>query len=512
MKIPPKVSLISSILFGAFALSAGTGLTVSSAWLITMASEHPPIMILGVSIVMVRFFGIFRSASRYVERVLSHEAIFRKLTSIRVELFQSISSRLRDLSIAPMVKAVIDDVERAQEFYLRITLPQFAAAISGATTALLALWISVSTFFWILPTTLIFAVLIPALTRLWVDPMTFALEDNENRFAVEISNASHAQVEAELFGYGQSYRQALVEKAEELSQHESKYFTRISILQILVTFSMAMSLIGIAVSAISAEDLLPVHISMGIFLVLVGFEGYTSWFPNLFTAGKNRRAQRTIEDLTSSQEELRVREMSDPIDFAITCTEVSAYWDQKFLAPLTFSVAPGETLLLTGPSGVGKSTLASALFGFAHYTGVIEVGGVDLADLPEGVITGTLQRGHIFNTTLRENLRIARENVTDVELIELLKVMELDSIPLDEVLGEFGRALSGGEAKRLSITRALISGAPIVVLDEPLEHLDSELAERIQSAITRLCADRTLIVITHAPWLQYSRKLVLTRE
>jgi ABC-type transport system involved in cytochrome bd biosynthesis fused ATPase/permease subunit len=512
MKISPKISLLSSILFGAFALSAGTGLTVSSAWLITMASEHPPIMILGVSIVMVRFFGIFRSASRYVERVLSHEAIFRKLTSIRVELFQSISSRLREVSIAPMVKTVIDDVERAQEFYLRITLPQYAAAISGATTAALALWVSVSTFLWIVPTTLIFALLIPVLTRFWVDPVSFALEEKENRFAVEISNASHAQVEAELFGYGQSYRSALVESAEELSRNESKYFTRISILQILVTLSLASSLIGIASSAIESEELLPVHISMGIFLVLVGFEGYTTWFPNLFSAGKNRRAQRTVEELISSQEKHPIPEVNTPRDFVITCAEVSAYWDAQFLAPVTFSVAPGETVLLTGPSGVGKSTLASALFGFAHYSGEIQVGGVDLAHLPDGVITGTLQRGHIFNTTLRENLRIARENVTDQELIELLKLMDLDSISLDEVLGEFGRALSGGEAKRLSITRALISAAPIVILDEPLEHLDSALSGRIQSAITRLCADRALIVITHAPWLKYSRKLELTRE
>jgi ABC-type transport system involved in cytochrome bd biosynthesis fused ATPase/permease subunit len=391
-------------------------------------------------------------------------------------------------------------------------LPQFAAALSGATTALLALWVNVSTFFWILPTTLIFSLLVPALTRLWIDPVTFALEDEENRFANEISSASHAQVEAEHFGYGLAYRKSLVVRAEELSATEGRYFTRISVLQVLVTLSMAMSLIGIAVSAINSEKLLPSQISMGIFLVLVGFEGYTSWFPSLFTAGKNRRAQKTVEDLLSSREDSQAPQEIHPRNFTVTCTQVSAYWNEQFLVPVTFAVAPGETLLITGPSGVGKSTLASALFGFAQYSGEIEVGGVDLAQLPDGVIAGTLQRGHIFNTTLRENLKLANEGATDDELLELLKMMELDSISLDEVLGEFGRALSGGEAKRLSITRALTSKAPIVILDEPLEHLDSGLAGRIQSAINRLCLDKTLIVITHAPWLQYSRKVELTRE
>ena len=251
---------------------------------------------------------------------------------------------------------------------------------------------------------------------------------------------------------------------------------------------------------------------MGIFLVLVGFEGYTSWFPNLFIAGKNRRAQRTVDGLVHSREKAPAREPITPKEYTLTCSDVSAYWNESFLAPVTFSVAPCETLLITGPSGVGKSTLASALFGFAHHTGEIQVGGVDLADLPKGVITGTLQKEHIFNTTLRENLRIANEDLTDGQLLELLTVMELDSISLDEVLGEFGRALSGGEAKRLSIARALLSAAPIVILDEPLEHLDFELSGRIQSAITCLCSDRTLIVITHAPWLQYSRKLELARE
>ena len=94
----------------------------------------------------------------------------------------------------------------------------------------------------------------------------------------------------------------------------------------------------------------------------------------------------------------------------------------------------------------------------------------------------------------------------------MIKALELEDISLDELLGEFGRPLSGGEAKRLAVARALLSPAPILILDEPLEHLDYERAGRIEKAIIDLMAGRTLIVITHTPWLQYSRKLQLERE
>jgi ABC-type transport system involved in cytochrome bd biosynthesis fused ATPase/permease subunit len=262
-----------------------------------------------------------------------------------------------------------------------------------------------------------------------------------------------------------------------------------------------------------SDELLPIQISMAIFLVLVGFEGYTSWFPNLFPAGKNRRATQSVDTIIKS-EVATERIGSLPSGSTLELKSVIPYWNQRFLAPISFTITPGEVVVISGASGVGKSTLAAALFGLAHFEGEISVGGAPLASLddPSTWITGTLQHGHIFNTTLRENLKIANAQATDEELRRILNLLELDSIGLDEVLGEFGRTLSGGEAKRLSVARTLLATAPILILDEPLEHLDYERSLRIQAAIMHECRNRALIVITHAPWLQYSRKLELTRE
>ena len=109
------------------AIVGGIGLTISSAWLITMASQHPPILVLSVSIVLVRFFGISRSVARYAERIVSHESVFRRLTDLRVKLFEKLADRTlliaRDLNSGNYVKAIVDDVERAQEYQLRVTLP-----------------------------------------------------------------------------------------------------------------------------------------------------------------------------------------------------------------------------------------------------------------------------------------------------------------------------------------------------------------------------------------------------
>jgi ABC-type transport system involved in cytochrome bd biosynthesis fused ATPase/permease subunit len=516
MKLSHRSSFAVAIALGSFALIGGTGLTVSSAWLITMASQHPPILILSVSIVMVRFFGIFRSVARYGERVISHEAIFRKLTGIRVRLFSAFASRLgssSDISIARQSKAVIDDVERAQEFHLRITLPGISAAIAGAVTILLAAWIEPFLILYVLLLSLLFAIVTPWAVRKFLDPLAIEIEEGENAYAIEIASSSHAMIEADIFGYGDFYRSSLANTAKELRELERRYFARTSLFALLVIGAIGSALVAVGFSLLNSNDLLPIQISMAIFLILVGFEGYTSWFPNLFPAGKIRRASHSIEAL--SEEEFIEHHLSiTPTDVRVSAQNCEANWGEKFLQPFTFEVLPGETLVIEGPSGVGKSTLAAALLGFASYSGSLTIGGVEVRDIENRseLISGTLQHGHIFNTTLRENLKIADESATDEKLFQLLSALEIETISLDEVLGEFGRALSGGEAKRVSIARALLADSPIAILDEPLEHLDSQLAIRIQSAIANLAAGKSLIVITHSPWLQYSRKLTLARE
>ncbi len=515
MKLSPRKSFIAAVALGTFALVGGTGLTVSSAWLITMAAQHPPVLVLIVSIVMVRFFGIFRSVARYGERVISHEAIFAKLTALRVQLFTAFSSRLRDdgSTIAAKSKAAIDDVERAQEYHLRITLPGLYATFSGSVTILIAAWIGQTLLFWVGLISLLFAVVIPLMVRRILDPLAIEIENLENVLAEEIGSASHAQREAEVFGYLEAYQRQLKKSVSELQSLESKFHFHSSLLQALITIAIGIGLVAVSLSARNDSSLLPIHISMSVFLILIGFEGFTTWFPNLFIAGKNRRASKTVEELSQSSLTHTVGNMH-PSGCVIRAEQIQAYWNEPSLSPISFEVHEGETLLITGPSGVGKSTLAAAMLGFAHYRGSLSIGGVQIRQIEDlsHYISASLQNSYIFNTTLRENLKIADEIVDDNKLHQVLSALELDEISLDELLGEFGRPLSGGEAKRLAVARALLSRAPLVLLDEPLEHLDHERAERIERAIHRLAAGRTLIVITHAPWLQYSRKLALGRE
>jgi ABC-type transport system involved in cytochrome bd biosynthesis fused ATPase/permease subunit len=464
---------------------------------------------------MVRFFGIFRSVARYGERVISHEAIFRKLTGVRVKLFSAVASKLRSNStdIARQGKTIIDDVERAQEFHLRVTLPGYSALIAGLTTVFIALWIDPALLVWILPTVALFAVVIPLLVRKGLDPLASKIEDSENEFAAQISEASHAMVEAQVFGYSEQYRSQLFNQTNSLYHLERRNLIRTSLLQFLSIAGIGFALVGIALSLRLNEQTLPIHVSMAIFLALVGFESYTTWFPNLFPAGKNRRASQSVNRLAATQLE-KLPSGNIPCSYELVASNANPYWDQEFLTPFDFTLSPGETLLITGASGTGKSTLAAALMGFAPYSGSLKIGGVEVRDIDQlsSFTTGTLQEGHIFNTTLRENLKIADGDAIDSRLKEILQGVELSDFSLDEILGEYGRTLSGGEAKRLSIARALLSKAPILILDEPLEHLDHERALRIQASIARIAAGKSLIVITHSPWLQYSRKLELARE
>ena len=144
------------------------------------------------------------------------------------------------------------------------------------------------------------------------------------------------------------------------------------------------------------------------------------------------------------------------------------------------------------------------ILGLVRYSGSLTINGNEVSQIQNlsELATGALQNGHIFNTSLRENLKISGHENFD-EVIQLLELEQLISeLPegLDTIIGEFGRGISGGEAKRIVLARALLSDAPLLVLDEPTEHLDPELAARITERILDRYRDRALLIITHSGW------------
>ena len=513
-------------LLGAFAFIGGIGLTISSAWLITMASMHPPILTLMVAIVSVRFFGIFRSVARYSERLMSHKAVFSSLTNLRVGIYRKLSgssiAAARTISTGTAVKTIVDDVERAQEYQLRIKLPQSSAVISLCVGILLGYWIRPESLVLTLPASALVLFIFPALIKARSEPLARSIEKSENAYTQILESSIHGVTEAAIYGYleenlnyAAKTEQIIRNREEELMHVTWKYSS-------LVNFLIALCVVGFAWLAmfLNSSDSIPaVQISMLIFLPLVIFEAITAWYPNLFNAGKLLMSQRSVDALMDMPTSEKSDSQFGAEILEIRADNISVLWDKEFMTPTTFDLKKGELLVIRGRSGSGKSTLILGLVGLLPYVGSLKLNGQQANDFGDlnGRVVATVQRSHIFNTTLRENLRIANQSASDAEIMDVLTLVELDKLVtefshgLDTAIGDFGRIISGGEAKRLAVARVLLAKADVYIFDEPTEHLDSELGVRLEQAITERLHEKIVIVVTHSGWENYNKTLTMER-
>jgi ABC-type bacteriocin/lantibiotic exporter with double-glycine peptidase domain len=197
--------------------------------------------------------------------------------------------------------------------------------------------------------------------------------------------------------------------------------------------------------------------------------------------------------------------------YRLRVENVTARWTPDgpdVLRGLTIELAPGSRTAVVGRSGVGKSTLAALLVRFLDpVTGRITLGGVDLraltGDQVRTVVGLVGDDAWLFDTTIEENLRIGRRDATPAQVRDALARARLldwvDSLPLglDTPVGEHGAKLSGGQRRRLALARALLADFPILVLDEPTEHLDEPTAAALTADLLDAAAGRTVVLITH---------------
>jgi ATP-binding cassette subfamily C protein CydC len=353
-------------------------------------------------------------------------------------------------------------------------------------------------------------------------PLAENIEAQESRYTQIIESSVHGVIEAQIYGYLDQSLAPAAQQELKIFKSEKRLLNKSGVFAFSTYSIIASAIVGsawIAYSVTSDRALPAVQIAMLIFLPLVMFEAITMWYPNLFTAGKLLASQRAVDELLNESEELPETVQLDETVTSFACKDVRVSWQAVFMRHFSCEVSKGELLVIRGKSGVGKSTLAMGLLGLLPYQGSIKVNGKELSsftDLNQHIV-GTVQRSHIFNTSIRENLKVGNSNASDDQILTVLAMLELDNLVsemsdgLDTIIGDFGRIVSGGEAKRLAIARTLLSDADMYIFDEPTEHLDHQLAERIEVAITALMKEKIAIVITHSGWSRANKTLTMLR-
>ena len=514
----PMMALAALLSF--LTIAANVGLLATSAYLIASAALHPPLAALTLSITGVRFFGISRAVFRYGERYIAHKATFHILYALRVWFYQ----RLEPLAPAGLARyrsgdllgRIVADVDTLQFFYLRVIAPPVVAvAILAAMWWLL--WGYSVALGWLLTVAfLVGGVIAPAVLRFLGRQSSQHLLDA--RADLKASLVDTVQGMAELAAYNQTSQQAsrLRATASEMRHFQDRSAKLSALSEALNSLVMNATVWGtlvIAIALAAAGKIEKVYLAVLVLAVQASFEALQPLPIAAYVLEESLAAARRLFAIADTVS--MVKDQGDtslvPDDYTMAVDEVCFTYEdtqEPVLRNISFTVPAGRRLAIVGASGAGKTTLVSLLLRFAPYgSGSIRLGSRELTDYhPETVrnyLAVVSQSTHIFNASLRDNIRLARPSATEEELITAARHAAIDdfivSLPqgYDTPAGQNGKTLSGGQRQRLSIARALLKNAPILILDEPTAGLDAVTEQEIMTSITELMQGRSTILITH---------------
>lgn len=508
--------ILLALVLGVVTIASSIGLMMTSAWLISTAALQMGITSLGVAPTAVRFFGISRAVFRYLERLTSHDVTFRLLARLRVWFYEQVEplspAQLESFSSGDLTARVVSDIEELQNLYLRVLSPPLVAAIVIALTGLAFSFFDPLAAGALILFMVIGSVLLPLFTG-WVGrrygPGVITARTEIN---IQMVDSIQGLADSSVFGYSKIRSAELGQAGRRLSREERR-MARLDSVQA----GLSVMLVNLAAAAVLYAALGRVD---GVYLgtlalgTLAAFEAVTPLALAAQNLGKELTSARRVFEIIEAEPVILPPAVSKPLsptNRALALEHVTFRYGPEepyVFRDFSLDVPDGAKIAVMGPSGSGKSSLVNLLLRFWEYEeGRITIGGVDLRALDHEAVRRTFgvmtQRTHLFNTTVAENIRIARSEASDEDIIRAAQAAQVHDFILslpdgyETFVGENGVALSGGERQRVAMARVILKDSPVWLLDEFTANLDPVTAHALMCSVLDVARTRSVIAITH---------------
>ncbi|QJT80041.1 cysteine/glutathione ABC transporter ATP-binding protein/permease CydC [Kosakonia sp. MUSA4] len=517
-----KWMLLLGVILAIVTLLASIGLLTLSGWFLSASAVVGVAGLYSFNYMLpaagVRGAAITRTAGRYFERLVSHEATFRVLEHLRVATF----SKLLPLSPAGLARfrqgellnRVVADVDTLDHLYLRVISPLVGALVVIIVVMVGLSVLDVSLALMLGGIMLATLLILPPLFYRAGKPTGESLTALRGQYRQQLTSWLQGQAELTIFGASQRYREQL--ENTELNWHDAQRrqsdLSAISqALMLLISGAAVIVMLWFASGDVGGNTQPGALIALFVFCALAAFEALapvTGAFQHL---GQVIASATRITQITDCPPDVTFPQSSMPVParVAVQFTDLAFSYPgqpQRALENIALSIAAGEHVAILGRTGCGKSTLLQLLTrAWDPQQGEIRLNDRPLSDVDEATLRSLIsmvpQRVHLFSATLRDNLLLAAPQASDETLSAMLTRVGLEKLladgGLNAWLGEGGRQLSGGELRRLAIARALLHDAPLVLLDEPTEGLDAETESQVLELLREVMKDKTLLMVTH---------------